>query len=558
MSTTTTFYTRDTWEAAVKDNPLTIETFDTERPRTLIYNDTNTVGVLQLETVRPIGATGSMVIIDETNSHAFNDTPSLYLGLDGNPQTSLTIHFPKPVLAWGVNYSAPKSVGDSARVTFNDETYDFPAINAEGFIGFVSDTPISSILIQNPNSNFATLVLDNVSFVTGPRIISPSDGSIVTSGTSVLFSAIPAEVTAPTWTSNIDGVLGSGASLSSNLLSTSIHKITVTDGSSESTLLLAVLDVAQGVEIQTGPQGPQGPQGATGPQGPQGPQGKTGATGATGPQGPQGKTGATGPQGPQGKTGATGPQGPQGPQGKTGATGPQGPQGPQGKTGATGATGPQGPAGVIDTETLETLQNSLTALTQQAECQRIFSVLEFADALQLVLDPDAKKENDYIALNQDQVERLGIPVADAVSCVQSITNLSVQLKQEEPTVDLDITLIDTDNNKVIAILEDDTKISEDNIDDRKITIAACIPDGSPLVNQVGSVEVNLNNGQKVKVKVENSQPYSLFGDTNRGSVGEKDILKEGVNTITFRLFSGENLKGTYLGTVTRNFTVIDD
>ncbi len=499
MSTTTTFYTRDTWEAAVKDNPLTIETFDTERPRTLIYNDTNTVGVLQLETVRPIGATGSMVIIDETNSHAFNDTPSLYLGLDGNPQTSLTIHFPKPVLAWGVNYSAPKSVGDSARVTFNDETYDFPAINAEGFIGFVSDTPISSILIQNPNSNFATLVLDNVSFVTGPRIISPSDGSIVTSGTSVLFSAIPAEVTAPTWTSNIDGVLGSGASLSSNLLSTSIHKITVTDGSSESTLLLAVLDVAQGVEIQTGPQGPQGP---------------------------QGKTGATGPQGPQGKTGAT------------------------------GATGPQGPAGVIDTETLETLQNSLTALTQQAECQRIFSVQKFADALQLVLDQDSK-EDDYIELNQYRVERLGIPVADAVSCVQSITNLSVQLKQEEPTVDLDITLIDTDNNKVITILEDDTKIKEKNIKDRKITIAACIPDGSPLVNQVGSVEVNLNNGQKVKVKVENSQPYSLFGEIGRDSVGKEDILEEGANTITFSLFSGENRGGTSLGTVTRNFTVID-
>ncbi|MEM9215341.1 MAG: hypothetical protein AAGD25_13460 [Cyanobacteria bacterium P01_F01_bin.150] len=659
---TTTFSTRAAWEAEIKANPLTIETFDAERPRPLIYNDTNTVGVLEIETVRPIGATGSMVIIDATNSHAFNGTNAFYLGLDGTPQASLTIFFPKPVLAWGVTYSAPKTIGDPAQAIFNDDTYDFPATNAEGFIGFVSDTPISSVVIQNPGSSVATLVLDDFSFITGPRITSPTNGAIVTSGESIVFSAIPAEVTAPTWTSSIDGVLGSGTSLSPDLLSTGIHQITITDGSSESTFLLAVLDVSQtgqgeislqgpqgeqGEKGETGAQGPQGEQGEkgetgeTGAQGPQGEQGEKGETGAqglqgeqgetgaqgpqgetgaqgpqgetgaqgpqgeTGAQGPQGETGAQGPQGPQGEKGETGAQGPQGEQGETGAQGPrgeqgaQGPQGPQGETGETGAQGPQGergergetgaqglrgeqgaqgpqgetgaqgpqgpqgekgetgaqgPAGVVDAETLDSLQSAIATLTQQAECQRVFHFLDFAGALELVLDKDS--EEDYIELNQAIAERLGIDVDDAITCIESLTNLSVHLSVTEIAIDLIVTLIKTDRHKVIATIEDNTQISKEKIDDYKITIAANLPENSPWLNKINSVEVDLNNGQIVKT--EHSPPYSLLGDTESGYVGEKNILNEGTNTITFTLFSKGHLEGTKLGTVTRTFTVTDD
>ncbi|MGK7914417.1 MAG: collagen-like protein, partial [Prochloraceae cyanobacterium] len=279
MSTTISFSDREAWEAAVKGNPLTIETFDTELPRTLIYNEINIVGVLEIETVKPTGAKGSMVIIEDTNSQNINGTTALYLGLDGNPKASLTIYFPKPVLAWGVDYSSPKSVGDSAQASFNDDTYNFPATNAEGFIGFVSDIPISSILIQNPNSSFATLVLDDFSFITGPRITSPTDGSIATSGTSVLFSAIPAEVTDPIWTSSIDGLIGSSANISSDLLSTGIHQITLTDGSSESTFMLAVLDAAQGLQGETGAKGDKGEPGEKGNKGEPGAKGDKGEPG---------------------------------------------------------------------------------------------------------------------------------------------------------------------------------------------------------------------------------------------------------------------------------------
>ncbi len=81
--------------------------------------------------------------------------------------------------------------------------------------------------------------------------------------------------------------------------------------------------------------------------------GSTGAAGATGATGPQG---AAGPQGPAGAQGAAGPQG---------IAGPIGPQGPAGATGATGATGPQGATGLLDTATLSSIQNSISALQQK-------------------------------------------------------------------------------------------------------------------------------------------------------------------------------------------------
>ena len=290
-----------------------------------------------------------------------------------------------------------------------------------------------------------------------------------------------------------------------------------------------------------------------------------------GEQGPQGKQGPPGEQGPQGEAGPQGKQGERGPQGKQGPRGEIGTQGPQGEQGS------QGPAGFVDKETFEALQNSLTALTQQAECQRIFSVLIFADALQLVLDKDAEEEN-YIELDKYRAERLGIEVDAAISCIESIINLSVQLKEEkfqeedepeekeseeenEPdqkdmTIDLKIILFDTRKNEEIVLLAEDTKVISSDIKNKKITIKACIPNNSRFYSQVKSMQVNLNNGQLKKT--ENVEPYSLFGDTGSGSVGKKNFLKVGKNTIKFTLFPDNNLQGTPLVTVTRNFTVTDD
>ena len=531
MTTTLSFTDRKTWEAAIKGNRLTIETFDAEQPRPLIHNAVNTVGLLEIETDRPMGAASNAVIIKGHDSKSVNGTPSLYLALDGSPRSSATIHFPKPVLAWGVNYSAPSSVGDAAQAIFNDDIHTFPAAIAEGFIGFVSDTPISSILIQNPDSSLATLVLDDISFITGPRLTSPSNGAIVTSGTSVLFSAIPAEVNDPTWSSSIDGSIGRGTTVSSDSLSTGIHQIALIDGSSTSVFTLAVLEVFPGIESEPGLQGPQGEPG---------PQGETG---------PQGPSGETGPQGPQGETGL---------QGSSGETGPRGSQGETGLQGPPGETGPQGPPGSVDIAVVKNLQRSLTELTEQIECQRIFQVLEFADALQLISHKDSGP-SDYVELDQHRVERLRIRVADATGCIQKITKLSVKLKRRsrsrQPAIaDLKVGLFDADTGKEIMPLKAGAAISARVITNRKITIAASIPKGSSLFGLVKSMRLNLNNGQIVKV--ENQERYSLFGNRSGNLNGKANVLVKGSNTIVFSLFSAKRLKGKALGEITYKFRVL--
>ncbi|NJN20104.1 MAG: cadherin-like domain-containing protein [Leptolyngbya sp. RL_3_1] len=86
-----------------------------------------------------------------------------------------------------------------------------------------------------------------------------------------------------------------------------------------------------------------------------------------------------------------------------------------------------------------------------------------------------------------------------------------------------------------------------------VSIAATVSADSPLFGQVGSIVLDLNNGQKTQT--ENATPYALFGD-NRGNFRGGSIPL-GANTITFNIFSGTGGNGTLLGTVTRNFTIAD-
>ena len=106
------------------------------------------------------------------------------------------------------------------------------------------------------------------------------------------------------------------------------------------------VDLMNGADGATGPQGEQGPRGQMGEQGPQGEKGDTGAQGPKGDQGPQGEKGDAGPQGSMGEQGPQGLMGEQGPQGEKGDTGAQGPKGEQGVQGPQGPTGPQGSIGL--------------------------------------------------------------------------------------------------------------------------------------------------------------------------------------------------------------------
>ena len=550
----------------MKNNPLTTASFENELPRTLIYNNINTVGELSIETIKPIGSTSSIVLIEDVHAQTINRSTALHLRLDGHSTSSLTIHFPKPVLAWSTNYSVPEQADSVVQAAFNDETYSFPSTSTQGFIGFVSDIPISTIQLHNPNDNIATLVLDDVSFITGPRVISPQDGAITTSGMAVHFSAIPAEVSEPTWTSSIDGLIGTGVSISSDSLSPGIHRVTISDGSAETALTLAVLEIASGLQ---GEEGPQGAQGETGPQGPQGEMGSPGEQGAQGEAGVQGIQGETGSQGEQGIPGETGPQGEQGIQGEPGEAGQrgepgeqgiQGKQGPQGEQGIPGETGPIGPPGEIDLKTLQDFQTSLNNLGKQIECQRIFFLLESSKALQIVLDQQSKQKvrAAYVLLDRHRAEKLNISVAEATSCIKNVARLPVKLKETESTPDtkddiLEVKLFDVETNQVISKINNGTKIAAGDLAKRKITIVASLPKKSPFTSKVKSIQFDLNQGQIVKT--ESTLPYTLFGERRGQPNGRANFLPEGRNTIVFRLFSKQRAGGDRLEEETRTFTI---
>jgi hypothetical protein len=140
--------------------------------------------------------------------------------------------------------------------------------------------------------------------------------------------------------------------------------------------------------------------------------------GPTGPTGPTGPAGATGPQGVPGPRGVLGPVGPDGAMGSTGPAGAPGAVGPTGPLGEPGAVGPTGPAGLdVDPDTL-------TALTQLAECNGLTTVLTAGKALRL-----AWQDGLAIAeLDPGRTAHLGIDVASAIACTELVFDMEVILR----------------------------------------------------------------------------------------------------------------------------------
>jgi len=126
---------------------------------------------------------------------------------------------------------------------------------------------------------------------------------------------------------------------------------------------------------------------------------------------------------------------------------------------------------------------------------------------------------------------------------------------------LDVALIDTDTGARIATLsEGGTEILASDIVGRDLTLAAFVPDDSPYAGQVESIRLDFNDGEKTKV--ENFEPYSLFGDWFRIGFdkyrGKEGLLDQADNVLSLELFDENRGKGDLLDTVAFDFTVIDD
>ncbi|MGF1523392.1 MAG: Ig-like domain-containing protein, partial [Leptolyngbyaceae cyanobacterium] len=125
-----------------------------------------------------------------------------------------------------------------------------------------------------------------------------------------------------------------------------------------------------------------------------------------------------------------------------------------------------------------------------------------------------------------------------------------------PAGSFEVALIDADTDTIVTAIADGTAIDASLIEGRSLTLAAFIPETSPLFGEVGSVRLDFNNGDEVQR--ENVEPYALFGDNGRGNFfgGDLDLLSE--NSLMLTAFENRNLSGEQLDKVTINFTVVSD
>ena len=125
----------------------------------------------------------------------------------------------------------------------------------------------------------------------------------------------------------------------------------------------------------------------------------------------------------------------------------------------------------------------------------------------------------------------------------------------EPTFEetgLTVGLYDTDNDTLIASVENGSQIPASKVAGKSLTISALVPEDSDY-SEVESVLLNLNDGQVIQT--ENLEPYALFGDDN-GDYFQGGIDLQGENTIALELYSQDKLGGEMLGNVNIDFSIV--
>jgi hypothetical protein len=134
---------------------------------------------------------------------------------------------------------------------------------------------------------------------------------------------------------------------------------------------------------------------------------------------------------------------------------------------------------------------------------------------------------------------------------QVLDEVAATITTPDPVTGLNVGLYDADSDTLITSLSDGQQISASEVEGKSLTIAALVPEESIYFGQVESMFLNLNNGQVTQT--ENLEPYVLFGDNSGNFNG--GIVPLGDNTITFELYSQDQLGGSLLDTVTVDFSI---
>lgn len=144
--------------------------------------------------------------------------------------------------------------------------------------------------------------------------------------------------------------------------------------------------------------------------------------------------------------------------------------------------------------------------------------------------------------------------SDPVTTNFSVIDSRDYLNDPQGSSPIQVGLYDAISNNLIDLIEDGDTIETGGLLPQNLTIAAFLPEGSSLADKVQSIALNLNEGQVTRI--ENVEPYALFGDdTHSNFFAGSGITKE-ANRIEFELYDQDKAKGILLDTLSIDFTLI--
>lgn len=148
-------------------------------------------------------------------------------------------------------------------------------------------------------------------------------------------------------------------------------------------------------------------------------------------------------------------------------------------------------------------------------------------------------------------------LSDGNGGVSEEATVTVQVTTADPDPDPDsasdyltFRFVDTDTNETITSLSDGDVLDADLFDGRNVSIAAYhVDDDSP----VESVQLTLG----AQSRLENVEPYALFGDTN-GDFFDGMTLEDGVQELKVSAYDKDKGSGDLLEALTLQFTILGD
>ncbi|SLN59277.1 hypothetical protein ROA7450_03067 [Roseovarius albus] len=144
------------------------------------------------------------------------------------------------------------------------------------------------------------------------------------------------------------------------------------------------------------------------------------------------------------------------------------------------------------------------------------------------------------------------PDPDPVDVVEQETDLAPDVISQVPYSQLlNLQLIDTTTDQVLVDMNQGAKLSSDDLEGRYVTLSAEAI--NPDVG-IGSVKIEFDGQHS---RIENVEPYALFGDNGKGNFYGGEKIDDGIHTATLTVYSGRGGKGSVLEEVTLNFEVGD-